>query len=117
MQALRLAAISLCLASTAFAGSGVDVPKPDPRPPVVQKNLEPVYTVTAGIDGEVFPVFANYASLKNVDQRKWGTVAVVVNNPTADVLRARISVQVQGWSDQEIQTVNLKAGAARTYLF
>jgi hypothetical protein len=117
MQALRLAAATLCLAASAFAGSGADIPTSDARTPIAQKNLEPVYTVTAGIDGEVFPVFANYASLKNVDQRKWGTVAVVVNNPTAEVLRARIAVQVQGWSDEEIQTVNLKAGATRTYLF
>jgi hypothetical protein len=117
MQALRLAAVALCLAASAFAGSEADLPKSDLRPPIVQKNLEPVYTVTAGVDGEIFPVFANYASLKNVDQRKWGTVAVVVNNPTSEVLRARIAVQVQGWSDEEIQTVNLKAGATRTYLF
>ena len=117
MQALRLATVGLCLLAPAFAGSGADLPKVDSRPAIAQKNLEPVYTVTAGIDGEIFPVFANYASLKSVDQRKWGTVAVVVNNPTSEPLRARIGVQVQGWSDEEIQTVNLKAGATRTYLF
>ena len=117
MRALRLATVSLCLLASAFAGSGADLPKNDPRPPIATRSLEPVYSVTAGIDGEIFPVFANYASLRNVDQRKWGTVAVVVNNPTSEVLRARIAVTIQGWSDEEIQTASLKPGATRTYLF
>jgi hypothetical protein len=120
MRALPLAILALgCLGvvSPAFAGTGADVSKPDARPPLTERKPEPVYSVVAGIDGEIYPVFANYASLRSADQRKWGTVAVSVNNPTADVLRARIAVTVQGWSDQEIQLAQLQPGTTKTYIF
>ncbi|ABF39491.1 hypothetical protein Acid345_0486 [Candidatus Koribacter versatilis Ellin345] len=103
------------LAIPAFAGSAADLPKVEVLPTAAPK--EPVYSVVAGIDGEIYPVFANYASLKNVSERKWGTIAVTVSNPTNTALRARISVQVQGWSDEEIQLAQLGAGASKTYVF
>jgi hypothetical protein len=40
-----------------------------------------------------------------------------VTNSTADALRNRISVQIPGWSDQEIQIAELGAGESKTYLF
>ncbi len=99
----------------AFAGSAADLPKVEVLPASAPK--EPVYSVIAGIDGEIYPVFANYASLRSVPERKWGTIAVTVSNPTSTPLRARISVQIQGWSDEEIQLAQLSGGATKTYLF
>ncbi len=75
------------------------------------------YEVTAGLDGEVYPVFANYASLRNPRQRSWGTVAVKVTNSSSEARRDRIIVQVQGWSDPEIQVADLAPGESHTYLF
>ncbi|MBV9608196.1 MAG: hypothetical protein JO187_01445, partial [Acidobacteria bacterium] len=65
----------------------------------------PTYSVSVGLGGEVFPVFANYASLQKPDHRRWGTVAVTVRNSSRNRLQERITVQVPGWSDQEIQLV------------
>lgn len=96
--------------------SAADVPKTE-RPPVVQRAPEPVFSVIAGIDGEIYPVFANFASLRSVDQRTWGTVGVTISNPTAAMLRTRIAVTVQGWSDEEIQTAQVAPGASHTYIF
>jgi hypothetical protein len=75
------------------------------------------YELSAGLDGEIYPVFANYASLQNPAQRKWGTVSVKVTNSSSDVLRNRIVVQLPGWSDPEIQTIQLGAGESHTYMF
>jgi len=99
----------------AFAGSAADLPKIEVSPASAPK--EPVYSVVAGIDGEIYPVFANYASLRSVTERKWGTIAITVTNPAPTPLRARISVQVQGWSDEEIQIAQLAVGASKTYIF
>jgi len=75
------------------------------------------YAIRAGIDGEIYPVFANYASLQKPNDRRFGVVTVTVSNPTAAFVRQRISVQVAGWSDREIQTAELEPGAAQTLLF
>ena len=121
MRALPMAILGIglfSLHSAARAESSADVAKSDPRPAITQRApKEPGYSVIAGLDGEIYPVFANYASLKSADQRKWGTVAVTVNNPTTEVLRARIAVTIQGWSDEEIQLAQLQPGASRTYIF
>ena len=109
MRATLLVCLGISLlGAPGFAGSAADLPKVEVRPEGAPK--EPVYSVMAGIDGEIYPVFANYASLKAVAERKWGTVAVVVSNTGSEALRARISVQVQGWSDEEIQLAQLPAG-------
>lgn len=75
------------------------------------------YQIEVGLDGEVYPVFANYASLQKAPQRRWGTVAVTVTNSSDQVLHDRITVQVPGWSDQEIQVAELQVGEKRTFLF
>jgi hypothetical protein len=75
------------------------------------------YQIDVGLDGEVYPVFANYASLQKAVQRVWGTIAVTVTNSSEQPLRDRITVQVPGWSDQEIQIAELAVGEKRTYIF
>jgi hypothetical protein len=86
-----------------------------PAPPLPQ--LEPVYTVHAGIDGEIFPAFANYASLQEPQERRLSTVSVTIANPANRPLRQRITVQLPGWSDPEIQTVLLAPGETRILRF
>jgi hypothetical protein len=81
------------------------------------RGTSPTFEVNAGIDGEIFPVFANYASLQRPSERKWGVVSVTVKNSTDALLRTRLSVQVLGWSDQEIQIAEMAAGDVRTYIF
>jgi hypothetical protein len=86
--------------------------------PVVRlRGPQPTYVVRAGLDGEVFPVFANYASLKALRDRKWGTITLTISNPTSFPLRNRIAVELPGWSDQEIQMVELRVGESRTFVF
>ncbi len=120
MRALPIAVLALSvlgLRGPLVAGTGADVSRTDTHPAMTERKPEPAYSVIAGIDGEIYPVFANYASLRSPDQRKWGTVAVTVNNTTAEALRGRIAVSVQGWSDQEIQLLQLLPGASHTYIF
>ena len=80
-------------------------------------QLQATYHISAGVDGDIFPVFANYASLQSQDGRKWGTVALTIQNPTDRALRNRIAVKIAGWSDDEIQTVDVPAGQSRTFKF
>ncbi|MDT8069803.1 MAG: hypothetical protein ROO76_16700 [Terriglobia bacterium] len=75
------------------------------------------YELSAGLDGEIYPVFANYAALQNPARRKWGTVSVKVTNSSSQVLRNRLAVQIPGWSDPEIQAIQLGAGESQTYMF
>jgi hypothetical protein len=86
-------------------------PKPKPR------GTRPMYQVAAGLDGDIFPVFANYASLQSPRDRQVGTVTVTVANASDSLLRQRIAVQVPGWSDQEIQIVEVGAGQVRKLQF
>jgi hypothetical protein len=90
---------------------------PNPPSPNAERHLEPEFEVLAGVDGEIFPSFASYASLQRVGERSAATVTVNVDNPGTTPLRARVSVQVPGWSDEEIQTVNVPAGSKRALLF
>jgi hypothetical protein len=115
-----IAAVALCaLPAGLQAGDGEgkathDVStalRPAPRGP------EPTYKVSVGFDGEVFPVFANYSSMLAPQKRDWGLVNVTISNPTDAGIRSRISVQVPGWSDREIQIVELGAGEVRTVRF
>jgi hypothetical protein len=100
-----------------MAAAGINVGKAEPKPPATARGPEPTYKVEAGLDGEIFPVFANYASLQKPSERKRGSITVVVTNSTDSVLRNRVTVQVPGWSDQEIQIVEMGAGAVRTLVF
>ena len=86
-------------------------------PPPTAVQPAPTYSVSVGLDGEIFPMFANYAALQKPEQRRWGTVAVTVRNSSSVPLRNRITVEVPGWSDQEIQIAEMRAGDVRTYLF
>src|SRR5260370_10604260 len=76
-----------------------------------------LYAIQAGLQGEIYPVFANYASLQRQDQRRFAVVRVTVTNPTPASLRPTVSVQIPGWSDQEIQVAELEPGATRTLMF
>ena len=87
------------------------------NPKMKEPKLDATYRISAGLDGDIFPVFANYASLQNSDGRKWGTIAVTVNNPSDRVAHDRIAVKIAGWSDDEIQTVDVPAGQSRTFKF
>jgi transglutaminase-like putative cysteine protease len=77
----------------------------------------PTYQIAAGLEGEVYPAFANYASLQRPDERRWGTIAITITNSTDAPLRNRLTVKVPGWSDEEIQLAEMPAGDRRTYLF
>lgn len=121
---LLCALVLLLLAGTCVfaAPSGNVADKPDtavkPVPPAVEsQHAVPTYSIQAGLKGEIFPVFANYASLQRPNQRRWGTVSVTIRNSSDKPLRNRITVQVPGWSDQEIQIAETPAGDARTYQF
>ena len=112
----------LLIVGGAAAVSGDDAAdKPDtslkPSQPVESQHPVPTYSIQAGLDGEIFPMFANYASLQKPEQRRWATVSVTVHNSSDKPLRNRITVQIPGWSDQEIQIAETPAGDVRTYQF
>ena len=103
-----------------IAGARLKTDKPDAPPPAasaVAATLEPVYTVQAGLDGEIFPAFANYASLQKPRDRRLATVSVRILNATHEPLKNRITVQIPGWSDQEVQMVEVAPGESRTFTF
>lgn len=89
----------------------------DARVTSAPRQPSPEYKVTAGMDGEIYPVFANYASLQKQNERTFGVLSVNVSNPGETPLRQRIAVKVAGWSDQEIQLVDLGPGASKLYMF
>jgi hypothetical protein len=108
-----VAVVAVFLSGTGGAGTDNYGTKPPSPAPANQAR----YEVKAGLDGEIYPVFANYASLRSTPQRSWGTISVKVTNSSAEALRDRIVVQVQGWSDPEIQVAELAPGESHTYLF
>ena len=75
------------------------------------------FQVQAGLDGEIYPALANYASLQVQNERRFGVVTVTISNPTANATREKVSVQVLGWSDQETQIVDLAPGASQVLTF
>jgi hypothetical protein len=110
-----LAAFVLSLGAPKSARVG-DMPGNRENLPV-SPSQHALYSIQAGLNGELYPVFANYASLQKKNERRFGAVAVTVSNPTSTTLRQRITVQIAGWSDQEIQTAELAPGAAQTLMF
>src|SRR5690242_21469630 len=81
LSVARSLAMALLLSTSAFAGGDFD--KPDVAKPVrITRSPEPTFKIESGIDGDVFPAFANYASLQSPDQRKWGVVSITASNPT-----------------------------------
>jgi hypothetical protein len=113
----RVLALALLISATAFAGDDSDHGDGKLVLPAPARQLQPTYKVTAGIDGDVFPVFANFASLQTASDREFAVVAVTINNHSDVDIADRISVKITGWSDQEIQTAELGAGKSRTYKF
>jgi hypothetical protein len=117
-----LLAVMMSAATLSYAGdnsSGVADHEPSKvvNPSAAIPQLSATYRISAGLEGDIYPVFANYASLQNSDGRKWGTVAVTINNPSTQTLHSRISVKISGWSDDEIQTVEVAAGQSHTFKF
>ena len=89
----------------------------EPITPRPEAKLEPTYKIQAGLNSEIYPVFANQAALQKRDERTWGTISVTVTNSADAPLHNRVAVQVPGWSDQEAQIVELPGGQSRTLLF
>lgn len=104
---------------TITAATAEDAPadRTEVRPPATASSVGLVYKVEAGIDGEIYPVFANYASLQKQNERTFGIVAVTISNPTPAELRERVAVAVTGWSDEEIQTAVVPPRGTQTLLF
>lgn len=78
---------------------------------------QPAYKIEAGLEGEIYPVFANYASLQKQDKRTQSVVSVTVSNPGNTALHQRMAVQIVGWSDQEIQVADVGAKTTQTFVF
>ena len=105
-----------CLAHA--AGPAADIDKTHLAPtPRTARSLDPTYSISVGLEGEIYPAFANYAALQRPQERSWATVTVKITNYSDSPLRNRLAVRVRGWSDEEIQTAELAAGETRTYLF
>ncbi|MGC2696151.1 MAG: hypothetical protein WA738_10195 [Candidatus Angelobacter sp.] len=108
--------LSTILVKPAFSGDA-SVDRGDIHPAKPARELESTYKIQAGIDGEIYPAFANYASLQRPSDRTFGVVSLTVSNPSAAAIRRRVSVRLPGWSDEEIQTADLAPGAVRTLVF
>ncbi len=116
--ALLMAVLVIAAAIPALYASlrGNHAPEVKVQPP--PRKPEPTYAVHAGLDGEVFPALANYASLQRPqDRRRFATVTVTVSNSSDVLVTNRISVLIPGWSDPEIQLVEVAAGQVRTARF
>lgn len=109
------AAVSAAAAELPMVAADKSIPPVRPESP--RARIVPTYKVQVGLDGEVYPVFANYASLQKREDRRWGTIAVTITNHTDAPLQNRLAVQVPGWSDREIQMAEMGAGESRTFLF
>jgi len=107
--------LGLALTAPAFPGDAA-LDRGDLRSTTAAR-LEPAYKIQAGIDGEIYPVFANYASLQRQGERTFGVVSVTISNTTGATIHRRVNVKVPGWSDEEIQTADLASGAVRTLVF
>lgn len=103
-------------APRSFAGDA-SADRGDLRPPAPLRQPVSPYKIQAGIDGEIYPVFANYASMQRLGDRTFGVVSVTLSNTTDAVEQRRVSVIIPGWSDNEIQTIELAPGATRTLAF
>ncbi|MEO8725360.1 MAG: hypothetical protein ABI383_04490 [Acidobacteriaceae bacterium] len=81
--------------------------------------LSPTLQASAGMAGDVFPAFANHLAEESPSKREFGILQVKITNPAASgqILRARISVHISGWSEEETQNVELPPGASKTLNF
>src|SRR5437899_12141738 len=113
----RKATQALSIIGSLVMLSGCAVANADGRAAAGDRGNSVSYQVGAGLGGELYPMFANYASLQRPAERSLGSITVIATNPTATVVRQRIAVQVRSWSEQEIQNVDLAPGATRRLLF
>jgi hypothetical protein len=112
------ALILLIAAAIPFAGArSARSDTPSAAPVASVPPAPPVFTVTAGIDGEIFPALASYASSQKPWDRQFPSVAVKISNSAQAMLSERVTVSIPGWSDQEIQVAQVPPGGARTYHF
>jgi hypothetical protein len=116
---LIAAALFLGMAAPALhAGNGpTDTDKLRTTSAAVARRSDPTYAVQVGIDGEVFPALANYASLQSPQDRSLATVTVKVSNRSDNAMHDSIHVRVRGWSDEEIQTIDVNPGETRNIAF
>jgi hypothetical protein len=116
-----LAVVAVCSVALLILGSvaraGMNTGRTEPTAPLPTRSTQASYAVEAGLEGDIFPVFANFASLQNPLDRSWGTITVTVSNSTPDTLRNRIAVSVPGWSDEEIQIAEVAAGQVHKFQF
>ena len=86
-------------------------------PTAEARSLEATYKVEAGLQGDIFPAFVNYASLRSPEQRSWGAVTVTISNPSDSSTRQRVSVIIPGWSEEEVQFAEIPAKTTRKLIF
>ncbi len=113
----RVVAIAFAVSSLFYRSALPETPPGAPDSIHGQAGDGSLYSVQAGLQGEIYPVFANYASLQRQDERRFAVVTVTIANPTTTSARPTVSVQIPGWSDQEIQMAELEPGTARTLKF
>lgn len=117
MALLSLSALVVaCVIPLANAGANA-TPKPDSPISTKDRSMQPTYGVIAGLDGDIFPAFANYFAFQKQAERTSGTITVTVRNSSPVLIQNRVAVQVPGWSDQEIQNIELAAGQVRNLQF
>src|SRR5437870_3888791 len=114
--ALLCCALAPSVLVAAGTESAADLEKMHPRANAASLSV-PTYSVQVGLDNEIFPAFANFASLQKPQERTWGTVIIKIENPSDVPMHNRVYVTVHGWSDEEIQSVEMAAHEVHTYLF
>lgn len=114
-----MALLLLIAAAMPFAGARPNSEKSiaAPSAPTAPVISEPAYSVSAGIDGDIYPAIANYAASQKAAERQLPTVAVKVTNHGHETLKNRITVSIPGWSDQEIQMAEVAPGVTRIFRF
>ena len=79
--ALLCCALAPSVLVAAGTESAADLEKMHPRANAASLSV-PTYSVQVGLDNEIFPAFANFASLQKPQERTWGTVIIKIENPS-----------------------------------
>lgn len=120
---LALAAVHPLFAAAKGKDDGADSKDATPASRVNrslrESILSPSLDVTAGMAGDVFPAFANHLADESPTKREFGILQVKISNPAAaeQILRARVSVHIAGWSEEETQNIELPPGVTKTLNF
>src|SRR5437763_15966548 len=93
LSATGCAALAVLCSLPALAGGDFDRPEVT-RTVRAPRSPEPTFKLESGIDGDVFPAIANYASLQTHDKRKCVVVSMKVPNSTDTEQRQRSTVSV-----------------------